>query len=84
MLATLILRHRRTDHMAQAARLARRAADGDLIPLLAVLIHAQDADVTDVMVAAGVHAAGHLQLDFTDVIQIVVVVEMPLQLVCDR
>src|ERR1700728_4483793 len=46
----LFLRHRGTNDVPEAAGFARRAADGDLVPLLAVLIHAQDADVADVMV----------------------------------
>ena len=39
------------------ADLALVAADLDLVPLFAVLVHAQDADMSDVMVRAGVDAA---------------------------
>src|SRR2546430_2123878 len=54
---------RRTDDFAKRrleprAYLALVAADLDLVPLLAVLIHAEDADVAHVVVAARVHAAG--------------------------
>src|SRR5580765_6289257 len=60
----LVLGHRRTDHLAEGgAAAARRAPESDLVPLLAVLIHAQHADVADVVAPAGIHAAGHVQLD---------------------
>src|SRR5579863_2475369 len=52
-----VLGHRGTDHLAQRGRGGRRAADRDLIPLLAVLIDAEDADVADMMVPTGIHAA---------------------------
>src|SRR5712691_8568604 len=35
------------------------AANLDLVPLLAVLVDAEDTDVADVVVAAGVHASGN-------------------------
>src|SRR6516225_11833057 len=54
----LVLRHRGTDHFAERGGAIRGAAEADLVPLLAVLVDAEDADVTDVMVAAGVHATG--------------------------
>src|SRR5687767_6823125 len=51
------------------------AADLDLVPLLAVLIHAEDADVADVVVAAGVHAARNVEVELADVVQVIEVVE---------
>src|SRR6478735_12235620 len=69
------LGHRRTDDLAQRTGAAGRAADGDLVPLLAMLVDAEDADVADMMVPAGVHAAGHLDLDVAEVVQVVEVVE---------
>ncbi len=57
-----------------------RAAEGDLVPLLAVLIDAEDADVPDVVVAAGIHAAGHLDLDLAQVVEVVEVIEALLDL----
>ena len=39
------------------------AAQRDLVPLLAVFVHAQDADVAAVVVAAAVDAAAHVQVD---------------------
>src|SRR5258706_4051532 len=55
-------RERRADDLAQGGShagtdLALVAADLDLVPLLSVLVDAEDADVTDVMMAAGIHAA---------------------------
>src|SRR5258706_2577689 len=44
------LRHRRPDHRAQRCIGPGGAPDGDLVPLLAALIHAENADVSHVMV----------------------------------
>src|SRR5438552_1400877 len=51
------------------------AADLDLVPLLAVLVDAENADMADVVVAAGVHASGDIEVDLADIVQIVEVVE---------
>src|SRR6185369_10466169 len=51
------------------------AADLDLVPLLAVLVDAEDADVSDMVVAAGVHAAGDVEVELADLVQVVEVVE---------
>src|SRR5258708_2119262 len=51
------------------------AADLDLVPLLAVLVDAENADMADVVVAAAVHASRNVPIDFTDVVQIIEVVE---------
>ena len=50
---------------------AVRAAQRHLVPLLAVLIHAQNADVAAVVVAAGVDAAADVQVDLAQVVQLV-------------
>src|SRR5262245_19818974 len=74
-------RERRAEHLADrgagtvAMRVALVAADFDLVPLLAVLIDAEDADVADVVVAAGVHAARDVQVHLADVVLVVEVVE---------
>src|SRR5262249_29518426 len=44
------------------------AADLDLVPLLAVLVDAEDADVADMVVTAGVHAARDVDVDLADVV----------------
>src|SRR5690606_10604870 len=38
------------------------ATDGHLVELLTFLVHAENADMANVMVAAGVHAAGNVQI----------------------
>src|SRR5205823_6119789 len=43
-------------------------SDLDLVPLLAVLVDAEDADVPDVMVAAGVHAARDVQVELVGIL----------------
>ena len=60
------------------------AADGDLVPLLAVLVDAENADVADVMMAAGIHAAGNVEIELADVVQVVEVVEAALDRLGDR
>src|SRR6185295_15527638 len=67
---------RRPDDPADPSLL--RAADGDLVPLLAVLVDAKNPYVADVMVAAGVHAAGNIQVELADVVQVIEVVETAL------
>ena len=73
-------RERGADHLAERGAVrpagsALVAADRDLVPLLAVLVDAEDADVADVVVAAGVHAAGDVEVELADVVQVVEVVE---------
>src|SRR5687768_898706 len=60
---------RAEDFTQGCGRLA--AADLHLVPLLAVLIHAEDADVADVMVAARVHAAGDVEVELADLVQVI-------------
>jgi hypothetical protein len=71
-------RERGADHLAERRMLALRPADRHLVPLGAVLVDTQDADVPDVMVAARVHAAGNVEIELADVVQIVEVVETAL------
>src|SRR5688572_24198837 len=81
----LVVRDRRTDDFAERRiRAAGRAAERDLVPLLPALIDTEDADVADRMVTAAVHAAGHLQLDLAEVVQVVEVVEALVDLRGDR
>ena len=49
-----------------------------------VLVDAEDADVADVVVAAGVHAARDVQVQLADVVQVVEVVEAALDRLGDR
>src|SRR5512145_619841 len=57
----LVERDRRPDDFAERRVCAAgRAAERDLVPLLAALVDAEDADVADRVVAAAVHATRHL------------------------
>src|SRR6266568_4363060 len=80
----LARRERRADDLAQRRRFALRAADRDLVPLGAVLVDAEHADVADVMMATGVHATGDIEIDFTDVVQVIEIVEAALDRFSDR
>ena len=68
-------RERGADHLAGDRRAAQatavRTAKRDLIPLLAVLVHAQDADVAAVVVAAGIDATADVQVDLAQIVQFV-------------
>src|SRR5713226_7549220 len=71
---------RRADHLAQRRAHAGTdfplvAADLDLVPLFAVLVDSEDADMADVVVAASVHAARDIEVELADVVQVVQVVE---------
>src|SRR5215831_15626004 len=80
----LVLRHRGTDYLAERRGAIGRATEADLVPLLAVLVDAEYADVTDMMVATGVHAAGHFDLDLAEVVEIVEIIEALLDLLRHR
>ena len=56
------IRHRRADQRAELGILVGLAADGHLEELLAVLLDAEEADVADVMMAAGIDAAGNVDV----------------------
>ena len=53
---------------AERGVLRARAAEHELVELLALLLDAEDADVADVVVAAGVDAAGDLDLQLADLV----------------
>src|SRR5579871_4991602 len=75
---------RAAEHFAERRVLALRAADLDLIPLLTVLVDAEDAYVADVVVAAGVHATRNIEVELADVEQIVEVLETGADRLRDR
>src|SRR3546814_13732554 len=54
--------------VAEGGVLVGGAAQGDLVGLRALLIDAEDADVGDVVVGAGVDAAGDVDGDFADLL----------------
>src|SRR5262245_21409533 len=57
------------DDVAERGVLVGAAAERDLVELGAVLVDAEDADVPDVVVPAGIDAAGDLDLQLADVEQ---------------
>src|SRR5215475_4982521 len=59
----LTLRYRRSDDFTERGEAVGRAAETDLVPLLAMLVDAQHADMPDVVMPAGIHASRHLELD---------------------
>src|SRR5215831_16540299 len=80
---------RRADHLPQrrldaGSDLALVASDLDLVPLLAVLVDAENSDVPHVVVTAGVHAARDVHVDLADIVQIVEIVEALLDRLGDR
>src|SRR5258708_2354525 len=54
--------HRGADQRSDLRLFVGTAADRDLIKLLAVLLDPENADMTDVMVAAGIDAAGDIDV----------------------
>ena len=48
--------------------LGGRAAERDLVEFLALLVDAEDADVADMVVAAGIDAARDLDLELADLV----------------
>src|SRR5579871_3716739 len=76
----LHLRDGWSDHFTECGKAVHRATERDLIPLLAVLIHPENADVPDVVVSASVHTTGHLDLDLAQIVQVVEIIEALLDL----
>jgi len=72
------------NHLAGAGLAALTTAQGDLIELGIVLVHPQDADMGHMVVAAGVHAAGDVEVQFAQVKQVIQVTEARLDGVGDR
>src|SRR5690554_8053160 len=63
------------EDLTQRRFVALGATQRDLVPLLALLVDAEDADLAHVVVAAGVHAAGDIELQRAEVVEEVEVVE---------
>src|SRR5690349_20227399 len=72
------------DDLAKRGFVALRAADRHLIPLRSVLVDAENADVTDVVVPARVHAARNVEVELADVVQIIEIVETALDRLRNR
>src|SRR5690606_3893092 len=54
------------DDLADGSLLGRVATQGDLVELAALFLNAQNADVADMVVAAGIDAARNLDLEIAD------------------
>src|ERR1019366_2645332 len=80
----LAIGHGGADQGADHRVLVGTAADRDLIEFLAVLLDAENADMADVMMAAGVDTAGNIDVQLSDQVGGVVVGEAPRQLLRDR
>src|SRR5579884_2784059 len=76
--------HRRPDQRAERRILVGLAAERDLIKLLAVLFDAENANMADVMMAAGVDAAGNVDVQPAEIARAVEVAEPPRDLLRDR
>ena len=76
--------HRRPDQLAERRVLVRLAADRDLIELLAVLLDAEDADMADMVMAAGIDAAGNVDVQPAEIALQIEIVETPRDLLRDR
>ena len=68
-------RERRADDLADAGQIALRAAERYLVPLAAVLVDAENADIADMMMAAGVDAARNIEFNLADVVLVIDIVE---------
>src|SRR5438445_7878881 len=72
------------DQIAKRSAFVGTAADGDLVDLLAVLLDSENADVADMVMAAGVDAAGDVDVQPADQIGKLMVGKAPRQLLRDR
>ena len=61
-----VLAERGADDVADRGGLVARAAERDLVEFDALLIDAENADMADMVMAAGVDAAGNLDLELAD------------------
>src|SRR5690242_15301965 len=76
--------NRGSDDTAERSQISvSDTAQGNLIPLFAVLIDAEDADVADMMMTAGIHAARHFEFDISEIVEIIEIVEPFIDLLCD-
>src|SRR5215470_2259813 len=80
----LLRGERRADDLAERRAFSLRTANRNLVPLLAILVDAEHTDVANVMMSAGIHAPGHVERYLADVVQVVEVVEAPLDRFRDR
>ena len=63
----------RADDLADRGARRRRAAERDLVVFLALLIEAEDTDMADMVMAAGIDAARDVDLKRTDILLAIIV-----------
>src|ERR1700722_2162822 len=80
----LRVRNRGSDQRAELGALVGLAAERDLIKLLAVLLDAENADMADMVMAAGIDAAGDIDVQAAEIARQVEVAEAPRDLLGDR
>src|ERR1700761_5457726 len=76
--------HRRADQRAELGVLIGAAADGDLVDFLAVLLDAENADMADMVMAAGIDAAGNIDVQPADQVGGIMVGKAARQFLRDR
>ena len=64
------------EDLRQAGFTTGAAAERYLVELLTFLVDAEDADMAHMVVTAGVHAAGDVQVDIADVEQVVEILSL--------
>src|SRR5208282_6147837 len=74
----------RPDQRAKLGILVGLAAERDLIKLLAVFLHTKNADVADVVMAAGIDAAGNIDMQAAEIVRQIGIAEAPRDLLRDR
>src|SRR5271169_433044 len=80
----LRVRHGGTDQLAKPGVLVGLAAERDLIKLLTIFLDAENADMADMVMAAGVDAAGNVDVQPAEIAREVVVTEAPRDFLRDR
>src|SRR5262249_52367131 len=73
----LHVRHRRADQRTELSVFVGLATERDLIKLLAVLLDAENADMADMVVAAGIDAAGNIDVQTAQIAREIGLVEAP-------
>src|SRR5690606_37388974 len=68
----------RANLFADAADAVAAATEGDLVELAAFLVDAEDADMTDMVVTTGVHAAGDIDIQLAEIVHVIHVIKVTL------
>ena len=74
-LGYLVARNRLADDFSQCRMNALSSAYADLVPLFTVFLDAENADMADVVMTAGIHATRDVQVKLANVMQVVEVIK---------